>query len=272
MTRLWEEEMTAHSHMLRLETFNSFGGAADIVRTHLASTMSALSPAEHEIASRIFRFLVTPSGSKIALTVTDLANYTDLPESELTPILQRLSNEVRILRSINPPAGLNTATRYEIFHDVLATAILDWQTRSAYERQLISVNRSWKQLIWPCLLAAIVDSFVCIAPVGTLLVWLLLRRKNLGLHKDLVNAITVGWVIGWGIGVLMYISIYLAGVVLSVIVSPPQKDFLLKVTFISTMVARLLISPLCSLIAVIRLRRQAQSRIMIMLTTAPARA
>jgi hypothetical protein len=130
MTRLWNEEMRTGSHVLRLETLNRLGGAERIVKTHLDMTMSALPPNEEDIAARVFHYLVTPSGTKIAHSVRDLAEYAKLPETRLAPVLEKLSGTaIRILCSVAPPAGLPVALRYEIFHDVLAPAIMDWRAR-----------------------------------------------------------------------------------------------------------------------------------------------
>ncbi len=70
MTRLWDEELRAGSHILRLETMDRLGGAERIVRTHLDAVMSTLLPNEQEIAASIFHYLVTPSGTKIAHAVS----------------------------------------------------------------------------------------------------------------------------------------------------------------------------------------------------------
>jgi Novel STAND NTPase 1 len=130
MTRLWNEEMRTGSHVLRLETLNRLGGAERIVKTHLDMTMSALPPNEEDIAARVFHYLVTPSGTKIAHSVRDLAEYAKLPETRLAPVLEKLSGTaIRILCPVAPPAGLPVALRYEIFHDVLAPAIMDWRAR-----------------------------------------------------------------------------------------------------------------------------------------------
>jgi hypothetical protein len=136
MTRLWEKEMRAGSRVLRLSTLRELGGAERIVRTHLDQVMDALSPQEQETAVRIFRHLVTPGGTKIALTASDLAYFTELPEPALEEVLRTLSRgDGRILRSAD--AG------YEIFHDVLAPAVLDWRRRflekkRRRQRQLVS--------------------------------------------------------------------------------------------------------------------------------------
>jgi hypothetical protein len=130
MTRLWDEEMRTGSRILRLETLNRLGGAERIVKTHLDITMSALPPNEEDIAARVFHYLVTPSGNKIAHSVRDLAEYVRLPETKLAPVLEKLSGTgIRILRPVAPPAGLLGPLRYEIFHDVLAPAVLDWRAR-----------------------------------------------------------------------------------------------------------------------------------------------
>jgi|GEM_PF-297330 len=150
MTRLWDTEMRALSEprtavpppdstssapktpVLRLQTLRDLGGAARIVRTHLDSALESLKPDEQDIASRVFRYLVTPSGTKIAHTINDLADYAEVPAPKLTQVLEALcQGTVRILRPVAPPPGQLEGSRYEIFHDVLAPAILDWRARHA---------------------------------------------------------------------------------------------------------------------------------------------
>ena len=130
MTRLWDEEMSAGSRTLRLETLNKLGGAESIVRTHLDTVMNLLGPAEQETAARVFHYLVTPSGTKIAYTASDLAASANVNQAEIVRVLDRLSHyDVRILRPIDPLPDNPTEPRYEIFHDVLARAILNWRTK-----------------------------------------------------------------------------------------------------------------------------------------------
>ena len=258
MTRLWQEEMSRHSNSLRLQTLNKLGGAINIVRTHLDLALSTLLISEQEIASKIFRYLVTPSGSKIALSTSDLANYTELSEVQLESVLQRLTaHDVRILRPINPPAGTETATRYEIFHDVLATSILDWQTRFMYTNQL---KRSLKGLILPCILGMIADTIICFVPSGAILVWLMLRRKALALQKELVNKIALGWGIGWAVGFLVYAVIYVIFMSMSSAFRGTRgEDVALAIIILALLVTRLF-GPLGSLLAVERWRRKARKK------------
>jgi multidrug transporter EmrE-like cation transporter len=131
MTRLWDEERKAGSRRLRLETLTALGGVNKIVETHLDQTMSRLSKDERDIAARVFRYLVTPSGSKIAHSVVDLAKYAGVSDGDLEPVLARLAEpDVRVLRLVRPERD-DVVERYEIFHDVLAAAILDWRGRYA---------------------------------------------------------------------------------------------------------------------------------------------
>ena len=134
MTRLWDAERRANSSVLRRATFERLGGAQQIVRTHLDTTMARLAGSERDIAARAFRYLVTPSQTKIAYTVPDLADFAAVPQPRLEPVLKKLADpDVRILRSVAPAVGEKKEVRYEIFHDVLAPAVLDWRER--YQEQ-----------------------------------------------------------------------------------------------------------------------------------------
>jgi WD40 repeat protein len=133
LARLWDVEMARGSRTLTLATLRELGGAERIVESHLERAMAELSPREKGAAAAMYNFLVTPSGTKIAHGVRDLAGYASVAEDEATGVLQRLTAE-RIVRasSSNGPS----TTQYEIFHDVLADAVLAWRTRFEGERRL----------------------------------------------------------------------------------------------------------------------------------------
>lgn len=148
MTRLWEEEtgrwekeQSAGSGTLRLETLTSLGGAKHIVETHLDKCMDALSTDEQNAAANVFHYLVTPSGAKIAQTLSDLAGYADLSKSQLAALLVKLTRDVRILRQLESPADRPGEPRYQIFHDVLAPSILDWRSRFVNAQQLTEAKK-----------------------------------------------------------------------------------------------------------------------------------
>jgi len=98
MSRLWDVETTSGSMSLRLETLRALGGSAQIVRDHLEHAMEELDARQKDVAAEMYSFLVTPSGSKIAHDVGDLAGYADVDEQEAADVLRRLSAE-RIVRS-----------------------------------------------------------------------------------------------------------------------------------------------------------------------------
>jgi WD40 repeat protein len=132
LTRLWDEERqgwTARGgpRLLRKETLDRLGGAETIVRTHLDTALAALTKREQDIAGRTLRYLVTPSGTKIAMRTADLAEYAHVPEDRLAPLVERLAGDVRILRG----AGEG---RHEIYHDALAEPILTWARKRERER------------------------------------------------------------------------------------------------------------------------------------------
>ncbi len=143
LTRLWDEEhqqaaLTGKRNVtLRVETYEGLGRATSIVRTHLDKTMDTDRLLPHrDTAAALFHFLVTPTGMKIAHTVDDLISYVKLPRAQVERTLNELSEpDVRILRPIAPAAGQKQLLRYEIFHDVLAPAILDWRSRVVTEQE-----------------------------------------------------------------------------------------------------------------------------------------
>jgi tetratricopeptide (TPR) repeat protein len=127
LTRLWYEERAAGSYELRMKTFATLGRAANIARTHLDTMMAKLNVSERDGAAEILRYLVTPSGSKIAQEAAALTSWTELNKDQVEGILNRLSgSDMRILRTMQAPGQ---PVRYEIFHDVLAQAVLNWRRR-----------------------------------------------------------------------------------------------------------------------------------------------
>jgi len=129
MTRLWKEELSHGSHELRIRTLENLGGAESIIKCHLESALAGLSAGDREICARMFPHLVTPSGSKIAHTVPNLAKFAKAPVESVEPLLKKLAEyDKRILTSVAPPDGQGEM-QYEIYHDSLAAAVLDWQER-----------------------------------------------------------------------------------------------------------------------------------------------
>jgi WD40 repeat protein len=134
MTTIWDEELRRGSRILRASTLEELGGAGEIVRGHLDRVLGSLTPSEQETAGAALRFLVSGSGTKISHSLSDLAEFTGRDEEELRIVLRQLADpERRILRSSVGNPGPATE-RYELFHDVLASAVLDWRRRQAREQ------------------------------------------------------------------------------------------------------------------------------------------
>ena len=140
MERLWEEEMEKSS-LLRLSTFQRLGGAKEIARTHLERKLENLEPEEKTVCVEFFDRLVTPSGTKVACRLDDLIQWAGNLSERVPGILKRLEGG-RILRRIEALSGSKDAPPlYEVFHDVLGGAILEWRKQYLKEQEIAEATR-----------------------------------------------------------------------------------------------------------------------------------
>ncbi len=138
MTKLWEADGGRTATKLRLETLTQkLGGVQQIMRKHVDDVLRALPETEQALCADIFRYLVTPSGAKIAYPAADLAASVNEDRKEagdgLVP--EATTNEVEaVLRRLTPsksrllkPVKVRDADAFELFHDVLAQPVLRWR-------------------------------------------------------------------------------------------------------------------------------------------------
>ena len=144
MQRVWEVERAADSSELRASTLAELGGARQVVADHLERAIADLDPRQRDVAALLFTYLVTPSGTKIAHELPDLAEYAGVSAAEAAPVVQTLSHH-RILRP-------DEAGRVEIFHDVLAAEVLAWRRAHeavrTLERERAESRRRHRRLAW----------------------------------------------------------------------------------------------------------------------------
>ena len=132
--------------MLRLATLRGLGGAETIVRDHLERALgSPRSGASRTSRRAIFDHLVTPSGSKIALRAADLADYAGVDAAESSGRCSRRSRASGSCARSRRAAG--AGERYEIFHDVLADAVLAWRAERRLERERQVAARRHRRLL-----------------------------------------------------------------------------------------------------------------------------
>jgi WD40 repeat protein len=173
LERLWHVEQGCGSSRLRRETLDQLGGAQRIVAEHLEDALAGLRPEQRDVASSVFKQLVTPSGSKIAHRLDDLEGYTGTKSDTLASILDRLA-ERRVVRAITESNG---DRRYEIFHDVLGAAVLAWRSRHETERRIeqegAAAARRQRRL---AMLAA--SALIALAVVAAIAVYALAQRSE----------------------------------------------------------------------------------------------
>jgi WD40 repeat protein len=166
LERMWDAEHAEGSSTLRLSTLRSLGGAASIVREHLQGALDALDGGEQNVAASMFEHLVTPSGTKIAHRVSDLAEYADVPEDRLRRVLAELTRD-RIVHSVDG------SDRYEIFHDVLAEPIRAWRQQRRLDLERVAARRRQRRLY-----VFSAATLVALAVVAGLAVWAFSERGS----------------------------------------------------------------------------------------------
>jgi WD40 repeat protein len=174
LERLWDVERERGSAVLRAETLAELGGAGRVVQEHLERALAGFDAPERQLVARLFHQLVTPSGTKIAHEVGDLSRYAGESPARLEDVLHALSSE-RVVRAL--PGRNGGGTRYEIFHDVLADAVLDWRARHEAERALVE-ERAAARRRHRRLAAIIGFSAVALAAMGLLTAYAFSQRSE----------------------------------------------------------------------------------------------
>ena len=82
-----------------LRRCDELGGAGEVVADHLERAIDALGPEQEEIAARLFDHLVTPSGTKIAHEMSDLATFAGASQDAVSSVVETLA------RPSDPPQG-----------------------------------------------------------------------------------------------------------------------------------------------------------------------
>ena len=185
MTTLWAEELGRGSSSLRLATLQRLGGATRIVRSHFKGQMDALSDREQDLAARRSSTWLLHRAPRSRTASPDLAEYAGVAPDDLSPVLEKLSEgDWRILRPISDPADPDNPS-YEIFHDVLTEAVLDWRT--VHESQLAKVGererlrRRWLPLLMVAMgLVAVASSLLTI--------WALSKRSEAQSAREEANS------------------------------------------------------------------------------------
>ncbi len=184
MTRLWECERARGSRLLRAATLRELGGSQTIVRTHLTRALGELEPRELATATEVFLHLVTPSGAKIAQSIADLSAWSGEPPELVRALVAKLAaSDQRIVRPL-PPAVGSDSPRVEIFHDVLAKAIVDWCQRQT-ERRLRNERNAARRR------TALVSALALVALVLAVLAYVLrehqIHETHLALSRTLAS-------------------------------------------------------------------------------------
>lgn len=128
MSRLWDSARSRGLAVLRRSLLDEMGGANEIVQSHLDVTLDELVPSDKTVTARMFDRMVTPSGTKIAHQLGDLTAWGGVHVDRTIEVLEKL-DAARLVRTVEFHPDQPMATRFELYHDVLAAAALGWTAR-----------------------------------------------------------------------------------------------------------------------------------------------
>lgn len=137
MSRLWTVESAQGSTTLRSTTFDQLGRSKGIISRHLDTILndSEFSAADRKLTAEISRHLVTSSNSKVAHSSQALAELTGMDRTKIQAVLDKLASpSARVLRTVQTLQP-GEEVRYEVFHDLLGRAIIDWRRKFFNEEQ-----------------------------------------------------------------------------------------------------------------------------------------
>ena len=117
--------------------------ANKIINSHIGEKLNSLTVMEKSVAANLFRFLITPQGTKIAYTPGELARLCALPPAEVGGLLAKLqAPRIKLLQLVTPPPGQPTDTRYQLMSDVLAAPLIEWRDNIVAEQNRIFAEQN----------------------------------------------------------------------------------------------------------------------------------
>ena len=134
---LIENNGAASGLQITQKRFQALGGTKAILSDYLDRVVAQLPGPQQLSAQVLLGALVSSSGVKQNLYLSELARIANLSPAEAAPILDELTRQ-RLLRRFEPGTREETAqASYELTHDYLVTRIADWLGDSFWAAQKV---------------------------------------------------------------------------------------------------------------------------------------
>ncbi|MDM8560865.1 HEAT repeat domain-containing protein [Candidatus Parabeggiatoa sp. HSG14] len=122
--QLWQCDQDNPNQQITIATYKNQGRATKILKDYFVERVQQLSPFDKKLASAAFNYLVNKHGTKMAYPLGDLAKQLRVDEPTLGKTLEKL-DQARILRR----QKRQNVLWYELYHDIFAKSIYDWNER-----------------------------------------------------------------------------------------------------------------------------------------------
>ena len=180
---LWQLK-PAQETTLRLASYAQAGEVDGILRYFLDDALNHLSHADKQLASQAFDYLAAQRGMKMAYPVDVLARILRVKPDKLDTVLAKLAKrDMNILRD----QTRNGVVWYELYHDMFADSIEQWNNRWKAQRQK---RQRWLVssiiVVLVAVLGLLLDSFLWIYRNNFPADYLFQEQKFRLMHWDLL--------------------------------------------------------------------------------------
>ncbi|MFI0398633.1 MAG: formylglycine-generating enzyme family protein [Thiolinea sp.] len=174
----------AQETTLRLASYEQAGGVEGILRYFLDDALNHLTHADKQLASQAFDYLAAQRGLKMAYPVDVLARILRVKPLKLDKVLAKLAKrDMNILRD----QTRNGVVWYELYHDMFADSIEQWNNRWKAQRQK---RQRWLVgsiiVVLAVIIGLLIDSFLWIYRNNFPADYLFQEQKFRLMHWDLL--------------------------------------------------------------------------------------
>lgn len=127
---LWSKTNETNNNVIKFDLYTKYEGAIGILGEYLKTQLDSFNLRERFVVQRLFDFLMSPPGFKVAYTVPALTSVTRFHGRLIEYVLNKLT-AIKIVKKIK----LTDDIYYQLSHDMYNRLIIDWRSKYILSRE-----------------------------------------------------------------------------------------------------------------------------------------